>query len=103
MSQYALLLSLTIEHAYFTGVRTPALTFTPSQECAQMLRLMRLSLKQDENCLEVWQELADIPPTTSAGNDTADENSPQKVSSPELCFCFEVEGIDPLFSFYTDL
>jgi hypothetical protein len=103
MSQHALLLSLTIEHAYFNGGRTPALTFTPSRECAQMLRLMRLSLKQDENCLEVWQELADIPQANSAGNRTGDENPPQKTSSPELCFCFEIAGIDPLFSFYTDL
>lgn len=103
MSQYAILVSLTVEHAYFTGGRTPDLTFTPSRECAHMLRLMRLSLKQDRNCLEIWQELADIPLPNSVGNETPSENMPKKVSIPELCFYFDIEGTDPLFSFYTDL
>jgi hypothetical protein len=98
MNTFLPIFSLTIEHDYFADALTPNVQFTPSRDCAEMLRRWQLLLRQEGNCLEIWQEVGISGPLTA--RDVASNNAKR---SQELCFTFEVTGRDPLFSFYTDL
>ncbi len=56
MGAYRLLLSVTVEHAYFLGKSCKALEFIPTESCAALLRKTDLLLKSSESGVAVYYD-----------------------------------------------
>ncbi|PXW88364.1 hypothetical protein C8R34_10747 [Nitrosomonas sp. Nm84] len=56
MGAYRLLLSVTVEHAYFSGKNCEALEFIPTGSCAKLLRKVGLLLKSSESGIAVYYD-----------------------------------------------